>query len=295
MKMEVEFMAQVAVSPRKTGRQSNAYQIFILVLTVLSLAIMVWLLMPITPQTRQLLNWYDNAICFIFLYDFTMHMIDARKNKTNYFIKERGWLDLLGSIPSFGLTTYGGLLRLARLSRLARITRLMRGQNKKEMVEDIIQNRNQYTAFITILLTAIVLTVGSTLVLQFESKDPNASIQTGWNAFWYSIVTITTVGYGDFYPITYGGRIVAIFIMFMGVGIIGALASILSSILVGAPSSAAQEPPPADDVLPPGELVAAPATKQDVAALQNEIASLRLMLEKMSGADGHKQIADIQE
>jgi voltage-gated potassium channel len=288
-------MAQAAGS-RPRGRKSNAYQIFILVLTVLSLVIMVWLLMPITPQTRQLLNWYDNAICFIFLYDFTMHMIDARKSKTNYFIKERGWLDLLGSIPSFGLTTYGGLLRLARLSRLARITRLMRGQNKKEMVEDIIQNRNQYTAFITILLTAIVLTVGSTLVLQFESKDPNASIQTGWNAFWYSIVTITTVGYGDFYPITYGGRIVAIFIMFMGVGIIGALASILSSILVGAPATAVEEEePPSPDGSPrPVELVDAPATKEDVALLKEEIASLRLILEKMSGADGHKQSAEIK-
>jgi voltage-gated potassium channel len=280
-----------ATGSRPRGRKSNAYQIFILVLTVLSLVIMVWLLMPITPQTRQLLNWYDNAICFIFLYDFTMHMIDARKSKTNYFIKERGWLDLLGSIPSFGLTTYGGLLRLARLSRLARITRLMRGQNKKEMVDDIIQNRNQYTAFITILLTAIILTVGSTLVLQFESQDPNASIQTGWNAFWYSIVTITTVGYGDFYPITYGGRIVAIFIMFMGVGIIGALASILSSILVGAPTSAAEEegPQTPSGELTPVVLAEAPATKQDVAALEKEIASLRLMLEKMSGTDGQKQ------
>lgn len=289
-------MAQEAVSPRKTGRKSNAYQIFILVLTVLSLAIMVWLLLPITEETRKLLNIYDNIICLIFLYDFFANLMQAKK-KSDYFIKERGWLDLLGSIPSFGITTYGGLLRLARLSRLARITRLMRGQNKKEIIEDVVNNRNQYTAFITILLTVIVLTVGSTLVLQFESKNPDASIQTGWNALWYSIVTITTVGYGDFYPITYGGRIVAIFIMFMGVGIIGALASILSSILVGAPSAAAEEEEPKtpDGQVPPTEMVTAPATKEDVAALQNEIANLRLMLEKMSGADGHKQVTEIKE
>ena len=277
-------MAQETVTPRKTGRKSNAYQIFILVLTVLSLLIMFWLILPISQQTRDLLNWYDNAICFIFLYDFTMNMIDARRNKTNYFIKERGWLDLLGSIPSFGLTTYGALLRLARLSRLARITRLLRGQNKKELVEDVVQNRNQYTAFITILLTAIVLTVGSVLVLQFESKNPDANIQTGWDSFWYSIVTITTVGYGDRYPITIGGRITAMFIMFMGVGIIGALASILSSVLVGAPSSVAEaeEPQTRGGEPLPVELVEAPATKQDVAELRNELAVMRQMLEKFS-------------
>ena len=286
----------VVTGSRPRGRKSNAYQIFILVLTVLSLAIMVWLLMPISEQTRNLLNWYDNAVCFIFLYDFTMNMLDARKNKTNYFIKERGWLDLLGSIPSFGLTTYGGLLRLARLSRLARIGRLLRGQNKKELVDDIVKNRNQYTAFITILLTVIVLTVASVLVLQFESKNPDANIQTGWDSFWYSVVTITTVGYGDRFPITVGGRITAMFIMFMGVGIIGALASILSSILVGAPANNAEEAgpqTPAGELTPVG-IAEAPATKQDVAALEKEIMSLRLMLEKMSGADGHKQPAEIE-
>ena len=269
----------VAVSQDEhaTRHPGNAYQIYILVLTVLSLAIMVWLLLPITPATRQLLNWYDNAICFLFLFDFYLNMRGA-KHKSDYFIKERGWLDLIGSIPSFGLTTYGGLLRLARLSRLARITRLMRGQNKKELVEDVVKNRNQYTAFITILLTLIVLTIGSVLVLQFESKDPNASIQTGWNAFWYSVVTITTVGYGDFYPITYGGRITAMFIMFMGVGIIGALASILSSILVGAPSAAAEEDSSTGEEVP-AELLA-PATKKDVADLRSEMVALRQMLEK---------------
>ena len=84
-----------------------------------------------------------------------------------------------------------------------------------------------------IFLTILVLTVASVLVLQFESKAPNANITTGGDSLWYSIVTITTVGYGDFYPVTTAGRVTAMFIMFAGVGIIGALASILASLLVG--------------------------------------------------------------
>lgn len=263
-----------------TRHPGNAYQIFIFVLTILSLAIMVWQILPTTQQTKNLLTWYDNAICFIFLFDFYLNMRGA-KHKSDYFIKERGWLDLIGSIPTLGLTTYGGLLRLARLSRLARITRLMRGQNKKELVDDVVKNRSQYTAFITILLTVIVLTVASVLVLQFESKNPDANIQTGWDSFWYSVVTITTVGYGDRYPITIGGRITAMFIMFMGVGIIGALASILSSILVGAPNTPAEEETGESTSQVPNELHS-PATKQDVENLRNELAELRRMLEKPS-------------
>lgn len=265
----------------ETRHPSNVYQIFILVLTVLSLTIMVWQLLPVTPETKRLLTFYDNVICFIFLFDFYLNLRAAR-HKSDYFIKERGWLDLLGSIPTLGLTTYGGLLRLARLSRLARITRLMRGQNKKELVEDIIQHRNQYTTFITILLTMIVLTVASVLVLQFESKSPDANIHTAWDSFWYSVVTITTVGYGDRYPVSVGGRITAMFIMVMGVGIIGALASILSSILVGAPSAAAAEESSGGGTSEIPVEMLAPATKQDVADLRSELAALRKLLDSVS-------------
>ena len=105
---------------------------------------------------------------------------------------------MLGSIPSLGFLTnvgkYVGLLRLARLSRLARITHLLRGKNRKTLVKDVLENRNQYAGFVTILLTIIVLTVTSVLVLQFESQSPDANITSGGDALWYAIVTITTVG-----------------------------------------------------------------------------------------------------
>lgn len=266
-------MTQETTKLRKT---SNAYNIFILVLTILSLAVMVVLLLPLSEATIQLLSIYDNLICVIFLIDFFLNLRGASK-KSDYFIKERGWLDLLGSIPSLGLLTnagkYVGLLRLARLSRLARITRLLRGENRKTLVKDVLENRSQYAGFITILLAIIVLTVASVLVLQFEGQSPEAKITTGKDAFWYSIVTITTVGYGDYYPVTSGGRITAMFIMLAGVGIIGALASILASLLVGSSSAPTEEelpePGPADKV------------EQELAMFKNELAALRQLLQKI--------------
>jgi voltage-gated potassium channel len=264
-------MAQETAPPRQ---HSNAYNIFVLVLTVISLVIMVVMFLPLDDSTIGLLQFYDNLICVIFLIDFFLNLRAAPK-KLDYFIKERGWLDLLGSIPSLGVTfRYSGLFRLARLSRLARIARLMRGAGRKELVDDVINNRGQYTVFITILLALIVLSSASVLVLQYESKSPDANIKTGRDAFWYSVVTITTVGYGDRYPVTMGGRITAMFIMFMGVGIIGVLASILSSILVGSPPAPAEKEAPAE--------VTAPTVEKDIAAIKDELATLRQLLEKMS-------------
>ena len=272
-------MTQETAVLRKT---SNAYSIFILVLTVLSLAVMVIMVLPISDATYKLLSIYDNLICVIFLIDFFLNLRAASK-KSDYFIRQRGWLDLLGSIPSFGVFKLGGLLRLARLSRLARILRLLRGEQKKALVKDILENRSQYAVFITILLTIIVLTVSSVLVLQFESKSPDANITTGGDAFWYSIVTITTVGYGDFYPVTAAGRITAMFIMFMGVGIIGALASILASLLVGGSSSAEEETPATT-----AATAAAPAlsVQEELKAVKEELAAVRQALEKMGAGGG---------
>jgi len=264
--------------PAKLRKTSNAYSIFILVLTILSLAVMVVMLLPLSETTLTLLGVYDNLICVIFLIDFFLNVRGAAK-KSDYFIGQRGWLDLLGSIPSFGILRLGGLLRLARLSRLARITRLLRGEQKKALVKDVLDHRSQYAVFITIFLTILVLTVASVLVLQFESKSADANITTGGDALWYAIVTITTVGYGDFYPVTAAGRTTAVFIMFMGVGIIGALASILASLLV-APSSSAEESASEEETP-----AAAPAlsVQEELKAVREELAVMRQMLEKMSG------------
>ena len=163
--------------------------------------------------------------------------ITGAKPKSAYFIRQRGWLDLIGSIPSFGFFQLSALLRLARLSRLARIRKLMGGQKRNALVKDVLDNRGQYATFITILAAGMVLCVASIMVLQFESRSPDANIKTGGDALWWAVVTITTVGYGDFYPVTTLGRLTGVSVMFAGVGIIGALASILASILVPPPKS----------------------------------------------------------
>ena len=110
---------------------------------------MVVLLLPLSDATIHLLSVYDNATCVVCLIDFTLRLRRASP-KRSYFFGERGWLDLLGSIPTFGVFRYAALLRLARLSCLARITRLLRGKKKRELVDDVLAHRGQYAAFISI-------------------------------------------------------------------------------------------------------------------------------------------------
>lgn len=257
-------------------RVSNAYELFIFLLTILSLFTMVGLLLPLAPQTHRLLQIYDLVICIVFLFDFGLR---ARRAPTfrAYFIHERGWLDLLGSIPNLGLTRYAALFRLARISRILRVVAMVRSKQSGELVKDVLANRSKYAAFITLVAGMTVITVASVLMVQTESRVTDSNITTGGDALWWGIVTITTVGYGDQYPVTAFGRVIGVVVMFAGVGIIGALASILSSLLI---------PTPEDDESPAAQMA---GLRDELAAVRGELAAIRGLLgarEPGAGAPG---------
>jgi voltage-gated potassium channel len=235
---------------------------------------MVLLVLPVSPAVRDALTFYDNLICVVFLIDFAYNLTGSHP-RSEYFVRHRGWLDLLGSIPSFGILPFTALFRLARLSRLARILRAFRGKQQKDLVRDVIANRSQYALFITLMLVVVVLTVGSVLILQFESASPDANITTGGDALWWAFVTLTTVGYGDRFPVTQLGRVTAVAVMFMGIGLIGALASLLASVLV-----TSDDDDDADDTASTDVSAALDAVRTELAATRAELGELRARLER---------------
>jgi voltage-gated potassium channel len=267
----------MTTTERSTER-SNAYNLFILVITITSLVVMVLLLLPFDEQTRILLRFYDNAFCFIFLGDFALQLRRA-PSKSGYFIHQRGWLDLLGSIPSLGFVEAAALFRLARLSRLARVLRLLREHDEESIARDVLQNRAQYAFLITVLAAVLVLLSSSIVVLEAESRAPGANITTGGDALWWSIVTITTVGYGDEYPITAVGRSAAVLVMVAGIGIIGSLASIMASFLVApTPSGDASSSAPGAPLSDTDARLA--SLEIELRGARSELAAMRHLLER---------------
>jgi voltage-gated potassium channel len=195
--------------------------LIVLVLSVyVLLALLVDTFLTVPTEIGKILNLVDNAICIFFLFEFGLRFYRA-ENKLKFM--KWGWIDLISSIPNVDFLRAGRTLRLIRLLRILRAFR-----STKHLVNHVFQNKAQ-GAFTTVCILAIILIIFSSIsVLQFET-DPNSNIKTAEDALWWSYVTITTVGYGDKFPVTTGGRIIGVLLMTAGVGLFGTFTAFVSS------------------------------------------------------------------
>ncbi len=171
-------------------------------------------------EISKVLNYVDNLICVIFLFDFTLRFKKA-ENKLKFM--KWGWIDLISSVPTFDFMRAGRLLRLIRLIRLIRAFR-----STRHIVEHVFKNKMQGTLTSVTIISVLMLLFSSIAILQFETA-PNSNIKTAEDAIWFSYSTITTVGYGDKYPVTTEGRIIAAILMTVGVGLFGTFTAFVSS------------------------------------------------------------------
>jgi voltage-gated potassium channel len=205
-----------------------SYLIFIFALSLLALvALVVQTLFRLDRQTLQILGFADDLVCVVFFIDFCL-VLGRSENKLKYFLTW-GWLDLLSSIPLLDT------LRWGRLARITRIFRVLRGVRSARLLSRMILRRRAESAVLSVVLVSIILlTISAISVLHFENGAEGAVIKTAEDAVWWSVVTITTVGYGDRYPVTTEGRMVATVLMIAGVGLFGTLSGFVASWFMGA-------------------------------------------------------------
>ena len=102
-------------------------------------------------------------------------------------------------------------------------------KNTIHMLRTKIADTALYGVFFLII---VVIEFGAMAVLQVESSDPSAIIQTSSDAIWWAFVSITTVGYGDMYPVTNAGRLVGVVVLTVGVGLFGVVTGYLANIFL---------------------------------------------------------------
>lgn len=202
-------------------KEIKLFNILILILSVYVLiSLIISVIFKLSNELDILLGYIDNFICLIFLIDFWIRFKNA-DNKLAFM--KWGWIDLIASIPFLDYARAGRVIRLVRLVRVFRALK-----STKLIYEHIAQNKKQSVLTSVALISILMIIFSSIAILQFE-KDINSNIKTAEDAIWWSYVTITTVGYGDKFPITTEGRIIGVILMTTGVGIFGTFTALVSS------------------------------------------------------------------
>ena len=201
------------------------YQVFMLVLSVVVLTLAAALaLVDTRSAVGELLEYADLAICGVFLIDFAITLAYA-PNKIGDLVTW-GWLDAISAIPAIDVARWG---RAARVFRVLRVLRAFRAS--RVVAALAIQYRTRNAVLAAALLLMLTVFTRSIAVLHFEG-DAGGNIRTAPDALWWSIATVTTVGYGDFYPVTWEGRLIAALLMITGVGVFSTLAGAMATLFL---------------------------------------------------------------
>jgi voltage-gated potassium channel len=157
----------------------------------------------------------------LFATEFSVRFLAAQSRRAYL----RGhWIDLVALIPS----VRG--LRMLRLLRLLRLIRTFSGVYRAlGHYGRLAQHRGLYALFI---VWAAVMVLSS-LALYAAEHGVNEAVASPFDALWWSVVTLTTVGYGDVYPVTPEGRIAAMALMVLGIGLFAAITATVTSALIG--------------------------------------------------------------
>jgi voltage-gated potassium channel len=195
---------------------------------LLTIAAVVLLVVQISVEGHKrivlVLTEIDVALCGFFIVDFGVRFHRARGYRWRFF--KRNWVDLLGCIPIVGPLRAARLIRLVRLVRLTRLVALSRRLMRYSELPLVSETLTNLTSF-----SVLVWLLAGGMFFGFE-RGTNPNVKSIEDSLWWSLTTLSTVGYGDLYPVTQGGRLVAAATMVFGVGVLGTLAATIATVLM---------------------------------------------------------------
>ncbi|TWU67656.1 ion transporter [Crateriforma conspicua] len=212
-------------------RAGRAFDLSIQVLIVLSLVAFSVETLPDLPKSAQIfLRWVETVSVVIFTVEYLLRLIVA-KRKLRFATSFFGVIDLLAILPfylSLGIDLRSvrafRLLRLFRILKLARYSQAVRRFHRALLIA-----REELVLFGVV--SSILLYLSAVGIYFFEREAQPEAFASVFHSLWWSVATLTTVGYGDVYPVTTGGRCFTFAVLLVGLGVVSVPAGLVASAL----------------------------------------------------------------
>jgi voltage-gated potassium channel len=174
----------------------------------------------------------SEVVCVsIFSVEYLTRLFKSRE-KLKFVFSFMGVIDLISILPFYlNLGSGSRALRIIRLFRIFRLLKLAR-YNKaiSRFHQAFISVKEELILFF--LASFFLIYLVSVGIYYFENEAQPQAFQSIIHSFWWSVVTLTTVGYGDVYPVTIGGKIFTFFVLMIGVGIITIPAGLIATAMM---------------------------------------------------------------
>lgn len=211
------------------GKLNTIYNLFMMFTIIISI-------IPLTSKSTSLaFDIIDKVTVAIFIVDYILRWITANEKYKKGFVSFIKYpfsvmaiIDLLSILPSFTFVASGfRLFKLVRLIRTFKIVRVFKVFRYSKNIDIILKTiKEQKNALITVLFMAIGYIMISALIV--FNVEPN-TFNNFFEAVYWATISLTTVGYGDVYPVTNAGRIVTMLSSFVGIAIVALPAGILTA------------------------------------------------------------------
>lgn len=212
-------------------KEGRFFDFFIQSLIILSLLSFSFETLPnLDYKFKSILSGFEVFCIVIFSCEYVFR-VWLTKPRKSYVFSFYGIIDILAILP-FYLSSGIDLrsIRVFRLFRLFRVFKLFKYNNAIHRLTDAFKSiKNELIVFI--IGTIFLLYVSAVGIYYFENPTQPEVFKSVFHSLWWAVTTLTTVGYGDMYPITIGGKLFTTFIVFIGMGMVAVPTGLLASAL----------------------------------------------------------------
>ena len=213
-------------------KKNKIFNGFIIVLIVLNVfAIMLESVASIEAKYGEIIHLFNIISVILFSIEYFMRIIAHRDHLLKYIFSFYALVDLIAILPfyiPFLIPVDLRFLRLLRLMRVFRVLKTTKYSSSIRIIVDVIVEKRR-ELWITLFISILFMLVASFIVYYFENQAQPENFSNLFDSVWWAIATLTTVGYGDIYPVTVEGKLVASFLALLGIGIVAMPTGILSA------------------------------------------------------------------